>query len=62
VADEFPSPLERGACDRLVRLNCAAVDREYGWNVQAIEDIEQAPETNAVSVFVPRPVGHVGHR
>jgi hypothetical protein len=62
VADELPVPFERGAGDRLVRLDRAAVNREHGGNVQPVEDLEHAPEADAVSVFVPRPVGHVRHR
>ena len=62
VADEFPLTVERGACDWFAGLNGAAVDRKHRGDPQPIEDLQHAPEADTVAVFVPRPVGDVGHR
>src|SRR5439155_1171046 len=51
VTDEFPLAVERGACDGFVRLNGAAVNGEHRRNLQAIEDLQQSPEPDPITVF-----------
>ena len=61
VADELPSALVRRARDRLVGMDGAAVDRQRGANVETIDHFQHSPESDAIAVFVPRPVGNVRH-
>ena len=62
VADELPRALVRRARDRLVGMDGAAIDRQRGANVEAIDHFQHSPESDAIAVFVPGPVRNIGHR
>src|SRR4029434_8271406 len=62
MSDEFPPTVERRARDRFVGGNGAAINREHRRNLQLIEDLQHSPETDTVSVLVPRPIGTVRDR
>src|SRR6476661_2142441 len=61
VADELPFAVEARLDDVGIGLDGNAVDVHHAWNLEVIVDLQEAPEADAVAVFMPAPVGDVGH-
>ena len=45
-----------------IGLDGDAVDVHHAGNLEVVINLQQPPEADAVAVFVPAPVGNVGHR
>src|ERR1700733_13185223 len=59
VAHEFPVAFLCRIDDRGIRRERRTIDGERGRNLEVVEDLEQAPEADAVAIFVPGPVRDV---
>ena len=62
VADEFPLSFDRRAHDRRISGKRRAVDGEHGGDRKFVKHLDEPPKADTVAVFVPGPVGDVGHR
>ena len=61
VTHEFPIALDGRAHDRRISGDRRAVDGEHRRNRELIEQFDEPPEADAIAVFVPGPIRHVGH-
>src|SRR5262245_12250776 len=61
VADELPFALDAGLDDIGKGFDRGAVDVHDAGNLELVIDLQQAPEADAVAVFVPAPVGDIRH-
>src|SRR6185295_8796447 len=57
VADELPIAIDAGLHDVRVRLYGDAVDVHHARNLEIIVDLQQPPETHAISILMPAPIG-----
>src|SRR4029079_15599304 len=56
VANELPLAFDAGFHDAGIRLHADAVDVHHAGNPEFVIDLQQPPETDAISVFMPTPV------